>query len=434
MIEAPIRTLLVGSGGREHAFAWKIAEDAKRSGQRVGQSFAPGNSGTAKLGRNLDGIGAMDINRQVDYARDNGVGLVIYGPEAPLIAGAVDEMREAGILAFGPSQKAAMLEGSKVFTTRFAWRNEMPIPPTRIFRSYEAAQAYMDRHDPRKKVIKVDGEALGKGVFLPESRDEADQNLRDIMVEGAFGKAGERVLVQNREEGREVSVIVMVSKNSIALLPTARDFKRAYNHDKGLNTGGMGAYTPNDALSNDELDEIIQSIILPAQRGMIEEHMPFFGLMYAGVMLTANGPRLLEFNVRGGDAETQAQVPRLTTPLLPAMIATIRNRLTPEMVRYDNRASVAVVIASDGYPGKYKKGMRIDIADELPKDVLVFHAGTKQDENGELVTNGGRVLTVVGTGDTIEQASEAAYKPIESGDIFVDGAFYRTDIGRDIAA
>lgn len=424
--EAPKSVLVVGGGGREHAIGWKLSEDAKRFHEPVKLYFAPGNGGTSNIGTNLD-IDATDINRQVDSAKEFGIGFVIYGPEAPLIAGAVDEMKEAGIAAFGPTAGAARLEGSKIWAVEIMEKYGVPHPNSIAFDSYEAARNLILRSDVQKIVIKADGQALGKGVLLPQSESEAISWLRDAMVKKTFGQAGERVLVQERLKGDEVSAIGFVS-NSIGLLVPARDYKRVFDNDRGPNTGGMGGYAPNDSISQEQLEEIYHRIFLPIQQAMIQEGIPYIGALYAGVMLTDRGPMLLEINARMGDPETQVQLPRLKTPLLPAMEATVRGNLTSKMLESDQRSSVGVVVAMEGYPGSYEKGNDIYIGEGLPRDVIVFHGGTAIRDD-ELLTSGGRVLTVLGTGKTRGEAREKVYQVLEGGDVYVDGGFFRRDIG-----
>ena len=417
--------LIVGSGGREHAIAWKLDQDARKNGTPIHQHFAPGNGGTADLGRNLD-IDIMDIDRQINYARDNGIEFVIYGPEAPLIAGAVDAMTEAGIRAFGPSKQAAMLEGSKIWATEIMEKYDIPHPESESFASYDAALDYVSKYDPTKIVIKADGQALGKGVVLPRSPEEARETILDFMVRKSLREAGERVLIQKRLEGQEVSVIAFMS-NQIGLLVPARDYKRAYDGDAGPNTGGMGGYAPNENLSRETLYRIHDVILRRTQFAMRSEGIPYRGVLYAGIMLTDEGPKVLEFNVRMGDPEAQLQLPRLITPLLPAMEATMRETLDPDMVRSDSRASVGVVVASNGYPVEYRKGKPIYISEDLPPEVVVLQAGTVIRE-GKLITNGGRLLTVVASGDTVDKAGERVYSVLDYEEVKVEGSFYRRDI------
>ncbi|OGH47558.1 MAG: phosphoribosylamine--glycine ligase [Candidatus Levybacteria bacterium RIFCSPLOWO2_01_FULL_39_10] len=438
-VEAPRNVLIVGSGAREHAIGWKIHQDAQKSGQSVKQHFAPGNAGTSELGTNHD-IGAEDIDKITDFAVDQGINLVIFGSEAPLFAGGVNAIEEAArkkgvdgvdLEAFGPSQEAARLEGSKAFAVRFMEEYKIPHPKSEILNSFNEAIDYLRRNDPTKLVLKADGPALGKGVFLPSSFDEAEELLRKMMLEGIFGEAGKPVVGQERLRGTEASVIGFVS-NEIGLLIPARDYKRAYDGDEGPNTGGIGAYAPSDEITQEDLDEIYFRILSPTREGMRRRDTPFKGALYAGLMLTDDGPQVLEYNVRFGDPETQVQMRLLRSNLLTLIKKTIKGSLQRFDVRSSAEHSVGVVFASGGYPSEYETGRIISGLDKIEEGIEIFHAGTRINENGEHETSGGRVLTVTATGETREEARNKTYSALgregEEGKIWVEGGFYRSDI------
>lgn len=428
MIEAPQNVLIIGSGGREHAIGWKIHQD----NPHVRLDFAPGNGGTQQIGRNHEGIGPTDIDRLVNFARDNG-SFVVVGPERPLAMGLVNALSEAKVSAFGPTQEAAQLESSKAFAIDFMDRYDIPHPETEVFDDPLEAEAFI-RSFPSVNdfVIKADGLAEGKAVFLPESWEDAINIIRRMMIDGQFGEAGRRILIQQRLFGKEVSVIALVS-NRVELLPIAQDYKRAYDGDKGPNTGGMGAYSPSEYVSQQQLMDIYYNILLPAQRGMIQDGTPFKGALYAGIMMTDDGPKVLEFNVRFGNPETQVQVRRIKSSFLHLLQSTARGRLIGDQLRISSDHAVGVVIASGGYPGNYEKGKRIEGLESVGDDIVVFHAGTSL-QNGELRTSGGRVLTVTATGQTKAEARQKVYSAIgergEKEGIWVEGGFYRKDIAK----
>ncbi len=420
------RGLIVGSGGREHAIGWKINKDSLNNDNPVRLFFAPGNGGTSEIGRNVD-IEPTDISRLVNFASDNNL-YVIFGSEAPLALGGVNAMNEAGVQSFGPTQEAARLESSKAFAIGFMRRHGIPHPDTFVFDSFKKAENYVSNIDPEEIVIKADGLAGGKGVLLPKSKEGALITLRDMMItKESFGEAGSSVLVQKRLKGNEVSIMAFVSESAVVMLPTARDYKRLMDGDLGPNTGGMGAYSPNDNLTQDDLAEIYHGILVPTQKGMAKEGRPFKGLLYAGIMMTHEGPKVIEYNVRFGDPETQVQLPRLRTPLLPLMKATMNGRLKRGMVKIDPRHSAGVVIASEGYPHIQKNGKEVYVSKDISDEVLIFHGGTRND--GESIkSTGGRILTVVSLGESKEEARNNVYDAIEENAVWVDGGINRWDI------
>ncbi|RME85991.1 MAG: phosphoribosylamine--glycine ligase [Caldilineae bacterium] len=422
-----MKTLLViGSGAREHALAWKLAQSPEVARIYV----APGNGGTAQESKctNVE-LAATDIPALVAFARREQVDLAVIGPEAPLVAGIVDALLEIGIPAFGPSGAAARLEGSKAFARRFMSRHGIPTPRYRIFDDYASARAYLQAV-PYPVVIKADGLAAGKGVIVPDTLEEAEAGLHKIMVEGAFGEAGSRVVVEERLFGREVSVLAFSDGESWALMPLAEDHKPVYDGDRGPNTGGMGAYAPAPLLSSEQLAAVEREILVPTIAAMRDEGTPYRGVLYAGLMITAAGPQVLEFNCRFGDPETEVILPLLESDLLAIMQDCVGGRLQPGQIRWSRGAAACVIAASGGYPVAYEKGLPIRGVDEaaaLP-GVHIFHAGTARNEHGTLLTAGGRVLAVTATGSDRQEALSRAYEAIAR--ISFAGMHYRRDIGR----
>ena len=415
-----MRVLIVGSGGREHALAWKLAQSP-----RVEKVFvAPGNGGTATFAENVT-IGVTDISSLAAFAGGERIDLTVVGPEAPLVAGAVDALEAGGLAAFGPRAAAARLEGSKSFSKQFMIEEGIPTAPAATFSAYEAALAYLRQHkDPI--VVKASGLAAGKGVLVCDSKAEAEAALRQIMVERKFGTAGDQVLIEARLAGEEVSLLAFSDGTTVVPMPPARDYKRALDHDEGLNTGGMGGYAPSPDLLPALVQEIKTRVLQPAIDGMRRRGTPYVGVLYAGLMLTTHGPRVLEFNCRFGDPETQLLLPLLETDLAEIMLACIDGRLADLAITWKPGYSVGVVLASGGYPSSYEKGKRITGLDEAGRlaDVL-FHAGTKRADGG-LVTSGGRVLAVTAIGRTLDGARSRAYTAAEH--IRFEGMQYRKDI------
>ncbi|MBX3061229.1 MAG: phosphoribosylamine--glycine ligase [Anaerolineae bacterium] len=413
--------LVIGSGGREHALAWKLAQSPLV--ERV--YVAPGNAGTALVAENVP-IAEDDFAGLMAFAQEKGLGLTAVGPEVPLANGIVDRFQAAGLPIFGPTQAAAQLEASKAFAKTFMQEMGIPTAKATVFTDYEEAREYLAQN-PGPVVIKASGLAAGKGVIVCDDTAEAEMALQEIMLDRAFGGAGDEVLIEERMVGPELSLLVLTDgATAVPLLP-ARDHKRIYDGDHGPNTGGMGAYAPPPDVTPELIDEIMATIVQPTICGMAERGTPYVGVLYVGLMLTAVGPKVIEFNCRFGDPETQVVLPMLDGDLAEIMLACIEGRLAPEMVRFYEGACATVVLAAPGYPGPYPKGLAITGLDDLPDDMLVFHAGTKMSE-GQIVTNGGRVLAVSARGEDLETAVAWVYTAVPK--IYFEGVHYRRDIGR----
>ena len=415
-----MKILLIGSGGREHALAWSIA-DSPLTQQLV---IAPGNPGMAAYGALVD-IAADDIESICDYAAAMPADLVVVGPEVPLVMGLVDQLHERDIPAFGPTAAAAKLEGSKEFARAFCQRHNIPQPAFFPVDNYATACQHIDALGDC--VIKADGLAAGKGVVVAGSTAEAKQ-AAEAMLAGQFGSASSRIVIEQKISGPEASLFALLDGENAILMATAQDHKRAFDGDVGPNTGGMGAISPAPRLSPELENEVMERIVRPVARGMAGEGMPYRGVLYVGLMLTADGPQVIEFNCRFGDPEAQVILPRLRTDIVSAMLATTNNSLTHFDMRWDSRSAVTVVIANQGYPGAYSKGSaikNIEAADNQ-NDQFVFHAGTALDASGQLVASGGRVLAVTGLADSAADARARAYDAIAKID-WPEG-FYRRDI------
>jgi len=418
-----MKILVIGQGGREHALVCKLAES-----KSVSQVFcAPGNAGTHIDATNVD-IAASDIPRILTFAKSESIGLAVVGPEVPLVAGMADALREAGIPVFGPSKAAAELEGSKSFAKKMMWKANVPTAKSETFTNFEAAEAYLEDREEQPLVIKADGLAAGKGVLICNTKQEARDAIQTLMRIKEFGDAGETVIIEEKLLGQEVSILAIVSGDTIIPLESSQDHKAAYDGDQGPNTGGMGAYSPAPLVTEELMDEIIEKILVPMVNVMKTEDRPFNGVLYAGLMITNQGPKVLEFNVRFGDPEAQPVLMRLKTDLAQLLLAAAEERLDSiESLEWDQRPAVCVVMASEGYPGDYVKGKVIRGLDEAAKldDTKVFHAGTTIQAE-EVVTDGGRVLGVTAIGDTISQAKLKAYQAVKC--IRWDGAWCRKDI------
>jgi phosphoribosylamine--glycine ligase len=419
-----MKVLIIGSGGREHALTWKVGQS-----HLVERVFvAPGNAGTAReqKAENIP-IDSSDITGLLAFAKDTGIDLAIVGPEAPLVEGITDVFKSEGLRCFGPTAGAARLEGSKVFCKDFLARHSIPSAAYGIFTETGPAKAYIRKHGA-PIVIKADGLAAGKGVIVAKTVDEAIAGVEAMLTENAFGEAGSRVVIEECLTGEEASFIVMADGKNILPLATSQDHKARDNGDSGPNTGGMGAYSPAPVVTPVVYDRIIKDVIEPTLKGMAEEGHPYTGFLYAGVMIAADGvPKVLEYNCRFGDPETQPILIRLNSDLVKMCEAALEGRLNRIEAQWDKRAALGVVMAAGGYPEGYRKG---DVISGLPeKDtegLKVFHAGTKID-NGRIVTNGGRVLCVTATGETVAQAQTRAYELVNK--ITWDNVYYRTDIG-----
>ncbi|MCB9141407.1 MAG: phosphoribosylamine--glycine ligase [Anaerolineales bacterium] len=423
---ATLSILVIGNGGREHALAWKLAQSPRVTRVLV----APGNGGTALAGGKISNVpvAADDIATLVRLAKEENIDLVVVGPEAPLAAGAVDAFQAADIRCFGPSQAAAQLESSKAFSKAFMQRHDIPTARYAVFTDFEQALAYTQSVD-HPVVIKASGLAAGKGVLLPETADEAESALRQIMTDRAFGAAGDEVVIEERLAGPEASLLAFSDGRTVALMPPAQDHKRVFDGDLGPNTGGMGAYAPAPVMTAELIDEARRTVLKATIDGMRVEGTPYIGILYAGLMLTTGGIKVLEFNCRFGDPETQVILPLLADDLLDVFDACLDGTLDQWDVRWREGATATVVAASEGYPGPYPKGREITgLAEaEALSDVAVFHAGTTLAPDGRVLTDGGRVLAVTATDDTLPAALDRAYDAM--GRIHFPGMHYRRDIG-----
>ncbi|MGE5279750.1 MAG: phosphoribosylamine--glycine ligase [Deltaproteobacteria bacterium] len=419
-----MKILVVGSGGREHALAWKIARSP-----RVSKVFcAPGNAGIAGVAACVD-IAAGDIEGLLGFARKERIDLTVVGPEIPLVEGIVDVFNDAGLKIFGPSREAARLEGSKNFAKDVMRACGVP---TAGFRRYTCPED-IERDDPSRLphplVIKADGLAAGKGVIISPTPSHTGSTISLMVHEKVFGQAGETFLVEEYLQGEEASILVLTNGRDVIPLASSQDHKRVFDKDEGPNTGGMGAYSPAPVVTDALMRQVMETIVRPVIAEMARRGTPYTGILYAGIMVTRQGPKVLEFNVRFGDPETQAVLARLEGDLVDAMLWTLDPEAPPVSLSWDARAAACVVMASGGYPGDYEKGKPVRGLDAVAKmpDVVVFHAGTKRTPQA-VVTSGGRVLGVTGLGATVKDAVGTAYKAVKM--ITFDGAHYRTDIGR----
>ena len=424
-----MNVLVVGSGGREHALVWKISQS-----NRVDRVFcAPGNAGTESEAENVD-IAADDIPALVEFAKQNSIALVVVGPEQPLCDGLVDALDQAGIRAFGPAKNAAELEGSKAFCKNVLRRAAVPTADFNIFQNPEDAERFVsERYEETPEnvplVVKADGLAAGKGVIVCSNRDEVFTAIDQIGRQMQFGKAGRQIVLEERLTGVEASVLAITDGKTIVTLPAAQDHKPAWDGDKGPNTGGMGAYCPTPLVDEKMFHWIEENVLLPTVHTMKRSRTPFHGLLYAGLMVTPQGPKVLEYNVRFGDPECQPLLFRLKSDLFELLMAAAEGNLADvPSLQWDERTAVCVVMASEGYPGAYEKGRVIRGLEEAAKvpDTKVFHAGTRRDAAG-IVTAGGRVLGVTAMGNSVANARLQAYKAVKC--IRWDGAWCRKDIG-----
>ncbi len=423
-----MRILVIGSGGREHALAWALA----RSPRATKIYVAPGNAGThwpAATGiapcETLP-IPADDLQRLREFALVNAVDLTVVGTEAPLVAGIVDYFQQMGLRIFGPSKQVAQLEGSKAFAKQFMSEHGIPTAPYIIARTPEEAFAYIEQHAPAL-VVKADGLAAGKGVFVCHTREESRAAVRAIMINRMFGEAGSAVVLEDRLIGRELSVLAFCDGRRAAVMPIARDHKPAFDGDQGPNTGGMGAYAPAHDVPAEVVTQALERVIQPTLDSWIAAGHSYRGVLYAGLMLTEQGLMTLEFNCRFGDPETQVILPLLKTDLINIIDACLAGQLDRVAVEWSDEVCVGVVLASAGYPNEYRRGLPITGLNASLPNAVLFHAGTAR-QGDQIVTNGGRVLTAVATGPTLAIAAERAYQLAAA--VHFDGAFYRKDIGR----
>jgi phosphoribosylamine--glycine ligase len=433
-----MKILVIGSGGREHALVWKIAQSPK-----VDKIYcAPGNAGTAGLAENVD-LKAEDVSGLKKFARDKKIDLTVVGPEAPLVAGIVNQFEKEGLRIFGPRSEAAAIEGSKVFSKQFMVKYEIPTAASAIFSDPNEALDYIDQIGA-PLVVKADGLAAGKGVVVCQTKQEAVAAVKLIMEKKEFGKAGDKVIIEECLIGEEVSILAFTDGKSIIPLASSQDHKRVFDNDEGPNTGGMGAYSPAPIVTERLMEEIYLLVLKPFVSGMQEEGIVYKGVIYAGVMVTKKGPLVLEFNARFGDPETQPILMRMKGDIVPIFEAIIDGKLDDRLIEWDEKAAVCVVLAAGGYPGHYEKGIPIEGLDRIDQleNVVVFHAGTKLESSKQsavsnkqstvsskqIVTNGGRVLGVTALGGSIKFAIDKAYQAVNL--IHFKGMHFRKDIGK----
>lgn len=418
-----MKVLVTGGGGREHALVWKISQSPK-----VEKVYcAPGNAGIADMAEIVD-ISASDIDGLARFAEREGIDLTVVGPEVPLTMGIVDLFEKKGLKIFGPSKAAAEMEGSKAFSKTIMKKYNVPTAAYETFTSQDEAFAYIERLGA-PIVVKADGLAAGKGVTVAQTVDEAKDAVRDMMEDKSFGSAGEMVVIEEFMKGEEASYLVFSDGKNIVPLSTSQDHKAVFDGDKGPNTGGMGAYSPAPVVTDEIEKEVLEKIIRPTIDGMAAEGKTYKGILYAGLMITDEGPKTVEFNCRFGDPECQPILMRMKSDIIPVIEAAIDGRLDSIEIEWEERATVAVVMAAGGYPGSYEKGKVIRGLETLKdeKDLFVFHAGTSL-KDGEVVTSGGRVLAVTALGEGVEEAISTAYEAVNK--ISWDGAYFRTDIGK----
>ncbi len=411
--------LIVGSGGREHALAWKL-----RQSPNIKDIFiAPGNAGTATIGTNVPISTTEEIIR---WLKKNPVNLVVIGPDNYLADGIVDTLQQLHITVFGPTKAAAQIEWSKVFAKQFMKEEGIPTATYEVFTDLGAAQAYIETQ-PFPLVIKANGLALGKGVIIAQNEQEASDALHNMMADKIFGEAGNEVVIEEYLYGTEISVHAFCDGESAILFPPAQDHKRIFDHDKGPNTGGMGTIAPVPGITQEQMKEIEEKVVKPTLNALKKRRAPFKGVLFPGIMLTSTGPKVIEFNARFGDPETQSYIRILETDLISILVACINGTLREQEVKWSKKSACCVVAASPGYPGKYEKGKIIKGLDTIQsEDVIVFHAGTTSEKN-KIITNGGRVLGVTATSNTLKESLSKAYEALSS--ISFEGMQYRKDIG-----
>ena len=416
--------LVVGGGGREHAIAYSLSKSPLTKRLIV----APGNPGIETFAECYP-IAADDIDGQCRLAKDMKADIVFIGPEIPLVLGLKDKLSEIGINAFGPSKEAAQLEGSKTFSRNFCKRYNIPQPNFKYCSDLKTAKDHIELLNGYC-VVKADGLAAGKGVVVCDTVNEAIEASTQMIEKNKFGDAGKSILIEERITGIEASVFAVSDGNTAIVLGTAQDHKRAYDNNQGPNTGGMGAISPAPALNEELNKNIFDNIIMPTINGMRSDGIPYEGILYAGVMLTNQGPKVIEFNCRFGDPETQVVLPRLNTDLVEIIYNTVTNNLEKTSIHLIDNTTITVVIASNGYPGTFKKGIELPSLNNLDKqdDILIFHSGTAKNDNENLISSGGRVLSVTAIGDNVQDCREKAYKAVEK--INWDNGFYRRDIGK----
>lgn len=415
-----MKILVVGGGGREHTILWKLAQSPRKPKLYC----APGNGGISKIAQCVN-IGATEIEKMVEFAKKEAMDLVVVAPDDPLAMGMVDALEAAGIRAFGPNRAAAIIEASKAFSKELMKKYGIPTADYATFSDAEEALKYVQTAEI-PLVVKASGLALGKGVLICKTRQQAKDAVRQIMVDKAFGAAGETVVIEEFLEGPEISVLTFTDSHTILPMASAQDHKRARDNDEGLNTGGMGTFSPSKQYTPKVQEQVEREIIFPTLDALNAEGRPFKGVIFFGLMLTQKGPKLLEYNARFGDPEAQSVLFRMKNDLLEIFEAVIDERLQEIQLEFEEGAAVCVVMASGGYPEHYEKGKEITGLEDVSPEVMVFHAGTKM-ENGKFYTSGGRVLGVVAKGEDIQAARKIAYENVEK--IHFEGAQYRKDIG-----
>lgn len=415
-----MKVLVIGNGAREHALTWKLAQ----SGHVNAIYVAPGNVGTSAMAENLN-IPSSDIPALLQKSLELKVDLAVVGPEAPLAAGIVDRFREKGIAVFGPAQEAARLESSKVFARDIMQKYDIPCAAGRSFTDYAEALAYLQAQ-PLPVVVKADGLAAGKGVTVAASMEEAVNALKSMMESKVFGNAGDRVIIEECLVGKEVSLLAFTDGSTVIPMVPACDYKRVFDADAGPNTGGMGSYSPPGFFDENMIKHVQQAIIQPVVKAMKAEGKPYSGVLYTGLIMTARGPMVLEFNARFGDPETQVILPRLKSDLADIMMAVVNGKLDQAQIEWSPDACVGVVLASGGYPGDYRTGYPINVSGKLDKDINIFYAGAKKAADGSILTDGGRVLTVTASGRTMEEARDKVYGNIRH--VSFNNCHYRGDI------
>lgn len=414
-----MKIVVVGRGGREHAIVWKLSQSPK-----VTKLYcAPGNGGIAELAECVP-IEEHDFEGISRFALENQIDFVFVGPDDPLAAGIIDHLQARGVTAYGPNRAAAAIEGSKVFMKELLRKYGIPTAAYESFNQYEEALAYL-RTQGAPIVVKASGLAAGKGVTVAHTLEQAEQALKDIMLDKVFGESGSEVVIEEFMQGQEMSLLAFVDGTTVRLMPPSQDHKPVFDNDLGPNTGGMGTYSPLPHIAQAVVDEAVRTIVRPTAEAMVQEGRPFRGILYAGLMLTAQGPKTVEFNARFGDPETQVLLPRLESDLVDIVLASLNGTLADVDIRWNEEAAVCVIMASEGYPAAYKKGIPIEGLKDV-KDALVFHAGTAVQPDGTLITNGGRVLGVVGRGSDLAEARVKAYDAAER--IRFEGKHYRSDI------
>ncbi|MCF8009931.1 MAG: phosphoribosylamine--glycine ligase [Clostridiales bacterium] len=417
-----MKILVVGGGGREHALVWKLAQSPSTSKILC----APGNAGIAEIA-DCFSVSPEDIPGLVDLAKKEDVDITVVGPEIPLSNGIVDEFIKEGMQIFGPEKKAAELESSKVFAKDFMHKYDIPTAKYKIFSDAENAKKYIHDANSIPCVIKADGLAEGKGVIVARDKETALSAIESIMVERIFGNAGDKIIIEECLDGEEVSILAFTDGKSVYPMLPAQDHKQVYDRDKGPNTGGMGAYCPTPVCTTGLQQKVLEEILIPTVKGVRAEGHNYKGILYAGLMITKSGPKVLEYNVRFGDPEAQPLIKMLETDLVTVIKGIINENLQDIEIKWKEGACVSVVIASGGYPGKYKKNLHIQGLRAVPCNVEVFHAGTSL-KDGEIVTAGGRVLNVIAEGSDLNEAVENVYRGIKA--IYFENMYYRTDIGR----